>query len=149
MGDRETYLNDAIAVMEGDPHCRVGKVSDFFNTKPVGPVEQDDFLNGCLELSTIYDPYELLEFLQGIENRAKRERKIFWGPRTLDLDIIFYDDKVLQEPNLVLPHPLMQERSFVLDPLVQIAPYAVHPVYHKTVRDLVRDLQTNTDKEDK
>lgn len=148
MGDRDTYLNDAIAMMEADPHCRVGKVSDFFNTKPVGPVEQDDFLNGCLELFTIYDPYELLDFLQGLENRAKRERKIFWGPRTLDLDIIFYDQNVQADDRLVLPHPLMHERAFVLDPLVQIAPYAVHPVYHKTVRDMVKEMAEKLDKED-
>ena len=140
MGDRENYLNDAIARMEGNSYCRVGKVSDFFNTKPEGPVEQEDFLNGCVELTTMYDPYELLHFMHKLENEAKRERKIFWGPRTLDLDILFYDNNVQADDRLILPHPRMHKRAFVLDPMMQIAPYAVHPVYHKTIEDLYHEL---------
>jgi len=137
MGIRENYLNDAVAMMEADPKCIVGKVSDFINTKPVGPVEQDDFLNGCMELDTIYTPYELLEFVHELENQANRERKIFWGPRTLDLDILLYDDLVMSDEDLAIPHPLMHERKFVLEPLMQIAPNAVHPLLKKRIREIL------------
>ena len=140
MGDRENYLNDAIARMEGNSYCRVGKVSDFFNTKPEGPVEQEDFLNGCIELTTMYDPYELLHFMHKLENEAKRERKIFWGPRTLDLDILFYDDAVIEEETLTIPHPEMELRQFVLEPLAELVPGYRNPANGKTVRQMLTEL---------
>lgn len=140
MGDTNKYLNDAIALIEANSKCRVGKVSDFIETKPVSHVEQDDFLNGCMEVDTMYTPHELLEFVHKIEDGAKRERKIFWGPRTLDLDIILYDDLVMSDNKLIIPHLRMHERQFVLEPLKQIAPYVVHPLKNKRVFELFEDL---------
>lgn len=141
MGDKEKYINDAIAIMEADAKCRVGKVSDLIITEPVGPIEQDDFLNGCLELDTIYRPLELLHCMQAIEQLAKRDRKIHWGPRTLDLDILFYDDLVMSEPELVIPHPYMNKRMFVLEPMCQIAPYYVHPLLKKRMNVLKKQME--------
>ena len=86
-------------------------------------------------------PQELLERLHEIEQEAHRERLIHWGPRTLDLDILLYDDLVLDTPDLIIPHVEMHKRAFVLEPLHEIAPYKRHPVYGKTVREMLEDLR--------
>ena len=107
--------------------------------------DQDDFLNACLELRTLLPPAELLEELHHIEKEAGRERIIRWGPRTLDLDIILYDDLILEEDSLCIPHVEMHKRKFVLEPLCEIAPYKRHPVYGKTVWELNLDLAGSDD----
>ena len=117
------------------------KVSDFLVTAPYGGVEQDDFLNGALALKTLLTPQELLERLHEIEQKAHRERLIHWGPRTLDLDILLYDDLVLDTPDLIIPHVEMHLRDFVLIPLAQIAPWKRHPVLGLTVSQMLADLQ--------
>ena len=121
--------------------CRVKKVSEFIVTEPVGGVEQDDFLNGCLELETLYTPYELLDFLHKIEQAHNRERIVHWGPRTLDLDIILYDDVVMYEDDLIIPHIEMENRAFVLKPLCEIAPYIKNPVNGKSIKQLLSEIQ--------
>lgn len=140
MGDREKNIDDAIAIIEADIKCKVTKVSGFVTTKAQGPIEQQDFISGCIEVDTIYPPKELLAYLQVIEDQAKRDRKIHWGPRTLDLDILFYDDLVISEPHLVIPHPYMNKRMYVLEPMCQIAPYYVHPLLHTRIAAL-KELQ--------
>ena len=102
--------------------------------------DQPDFLNGCLRMKTLYYPNELLRELNRIEKEAGRERIIHWGPRTLDLDIIFYDDLISQEDDLCIPHVEMHKRSFVLEPLEEIAPYKRHPGNGKTVRQMLEEL---------
>ena len=102
--------------------------------------DQPDFLNGCLRMKTLYYPKELLRELNQIEKEAGRERIIHWGPRTLDLDIIFYDDLISQEDDLCIPHVEMHKRSFVLEPLEEIAPYKRHPGNGKTVRQMLEEL---------
>ena len=116
-------------------------MSDFITTAPYGGVEQDDFLNGALKLRTLLPPEELLDRLHEIEAQANRKRIIHWGPRTLDLDILLYDDLILDTPDLYIPHIEMQKRDFVLEPLAQIAPYARHPVYQRTVSQLLELLK--------
>lgn len=140
MGDIHRHLDDAVKEIDADKRCRVKKVSDFIMTKPVGGVEQDDFLNGCIEAETLYTPHELLEFLHTIEAAHERTRKIHWGPRTLDLDIILYDDIILHDEELIIPHPEAVNREFVLKPLCQIAPYAIHPVKGVCVNQLLQDI---------
>ena len=140
MGDKKAYLDGAIKELEAHPMIHVTKVSDYIVTEPYGGVVQDDFLNGCLELETVLSPEELLDALHVIEQNADRKREIHWGPRTLDLDILFYDDIVMNTEDLIIPHKEIPLRDFVLRPLAQIAPDVMHPVLHKNIRQLKEEL---------
>ena len=140
MGDREAFLNMAVDTLENDDSCYVSKVADYIETKPYGNVEQPDFLNGCVEIKTLYTPHELLKQCQSIENAAGRVRTVKWGPRTLDIDILYYDDEIVCTKELMIPHPQIPLRRFVLEPLVQIAPYAMHPISHKSATELLESL---------
>ena len=140
LGDKETYLNQAVEALDETRGCQVEKVSSYLVTEPYGGVEQDDFLNACLCLKTYLSPEELLRRLHEIEQDAHRERIIRWGPRTLDLDILLYDDLILETEELILPHMDMENREFVLKPLSEIAPNLRHPILHKTMRQLADQL---------
>ena len=140
LGDKQAYLEQAVKALEEAKGCRVAKVSSYLVTEPYGGVEQDDFLNACLALDTLLSPQELLEQLHVIEQAAHRERLVHWGPRTLDLDILLYDDEILETEDLIIPHVEMHKREFVLKPLSEIAPYKRHPVYQKTVTELLEAL---------
>ena len=140
MGDREGYLSGALEAMKAHPLMEVKKVSDRIITKPYGGVEQEDFLNGAAEIETILEPEELLEELHKIENAAGRERILRWGPRTLDLDILFYDKIKMENEKLVIPHPDLENRRFVLEPMASIAPYLRHPVTGKSMKQLLGEL---------
>ena len=141
LGDKEANLRFGVEGLRSIRGCRVEAVSDFLVTVPYGGVEQDDFLNGAMKIRTLLTPHELLERLHEIEQEAKRERVVRWGPRTLDLDILLYDDLILDEEELHIPHIEMYKRDFVLKPLCQIAPYARHPVYNRTAAELLADLE--------
>jgi 2-amino-4-hydroxy-6-hydroxymethyldihydropteridine diphosphokinase len=139
-GNREANLREAVR--------RVGElgevqaVSSFHDTEPAGYVEQPRFLNGALLLETELAPVELMRALLGIERAMGREREgaVAKGPRLIDLDLLLYDDQVVETEELTLPHPEMQERRFVIEPLVEIAPEWVHPVLGSTMRDLIAGL---------
>lgn len=143
MGDRENYISGAVEALKVHPLIQVKKVSDLIVTKPYGGVEQEDFLNGALELETLLDPEGLLEALHEIEAAADRKRDIHWGPRTLDLDILFYDALCYRSETLVIPHPDLENRTFVLEPLAMIAPCLRHPVTGKTIVKLLRELKAH------
>ncbi len=136
LGDREGYLDYAVDQLNKDDYIKVGKVSSYIVTKPYGDIEQDDFLNGCIEIETLYSPQELLKIINDIESGAGRTRVIHWGPRTLDIDILLYDREIIMEDNLKIPHVEMAKRRFVLEPLCEIAPFAYHPGYNKTIIEL-------------
>ena len=140
MGDREKYLNDAIEAIKGHEAVRNVRMSSFLVTKPYGYVEQGDFLNGALYLETWLSPKALLEELHVIEQAAGRTREIHWGPRTLDLDIIFYDKLIYEDEELVIPHIDLENREFVLRPLSELAPDFRHPVTLKTVRKMLAEV---------
>ena len=140
MGDREGYINRAVSALKAHSQIRVKKVSDMICTKPYGVVEQEDFLNGAAEVETLLAPEELLSAVHGIENAAGRTRVMHWGPRTLDIDILFYDKLVCESEDLVIPHPDIRNRDFVLEPLCMLAPNLRHPVLEKTVAQLLQDL---------
>lgn len=141
MGDKKGYLDQAVASLNETRGCRVEKVSSYLVTEPYGGVEQDDFLNACLILKTFLLPQELLDRMHEIEQEAHRKRDIHWGPRTLDLDILLYDDEVMETDQLVIPHVEMHMREFVLKPLAEIAPYKRHPIFKKTIGQLLADLE--------
>lgn len=144
MGDRRAHIEAGIQALKEEKRIRLGRISDMIVTEPYGGVEQEEFLNGCLELDTLLTPHELLEVLHEAERREKRERLIHWGPRTLDLDLLFYGNKILETEELAVPHPEIEKRLFVLEPLAQIAPYKVHPVLKKRVKTLLEELLEKT-----
>lgn len=141
MGNRQGFLDMAADEIDADENCVLLKIADSIETKPYGVEEQDDFLNSCMEIRTLYFPKELLNLCRTIEKKANRVRTMHWGPRTLDLDIIFYDDEVISEDNLIVPHIEMHKRAFVLCPLAQIAPNKIHPLFNKRVIELLNDLK--------
>ena len=136
MGDSKAIVEQGIAELKALQEIRVLKVSDYIKSKPYGGVEQNDFLNGALLLETLLTPPELLEKLHQIEQHAHRERILRWGPRTLDLDILIYDDVIMETEDLILPHKDMLNRDFVMKPLAQVAPGQIHPLERKTIRQL-------------
>lgn len=142
LGDKKKFLDDGIQGLRTTPSCEVEAVSEYLVTEPYGDVEQDEFLNGVLKLRTLLTPEELLDRLHELEAAANRERIIHWGPRTLDLDILFYDNEIIDTPDLHIPHIDMENRDFVLKPMDEIAPYYRHPVLNKTIHQLLNELLT-------
>lgn len=146
MGDKEKYIDDAINSLKKLPQIKVLAVSDKYVTAPYGNVEQDDFLNGVIKIKTLLSASELLQIMQQLEDIAGRKREIHWGPRTLDLDLLFYDNDIIDNDDLTVPHPDIKNREFVLKPLMQIAPYKTHPLYHKTIADMYEELKNRENK---
>ncbi|MBR6328928.1 MAG: 2-amino-4-hydroxy-6-hydroxymethyldihydropteridine diphosphokinase [Lachnospiraceae bacterium] len=142
MGDKRRYLEGALEAFCSHHAFEVVAVSDIFETAPYGYTDQDDFLNMAFEIRTLVSPQTLLGFCKELEARAGRRKTERWGPRTLDLDIVFYDEAVINsdEGGLTIPHPDMRNRFFVLYPLRQIAPGYMHPIYKKTVLQLLEEL---------
>lgn len=120
---------------------RVTRASSLYCTEPVGYAEQEDFVNAVVEIETALSATELLKACQSIEDRLGRRRTVRWGPRTMDLDILLYGDAVLETPELSIPHPLMASRRFVLVPLCEIAPHALHPLLKKKATELLGELK--------
>ena len=140
LGDKEKNLKEALQHLS-HKGITVSKVSDFIVTKPYGVTDQPDFLNAVAEIKTDNSPTELLRVLLQVEQEMGRKRIRHWGERNIDLDLLLYDERIIDLPDLQVPHPDMQNRDFVLRPLVQIAPNVVHPVLRKTVGQLWKELQ--------
>ncbi|UXV34816.1 2-amino-4-hydroxy-6-hydroxymethyldihydropteridine diphosphokinase [Staphylococcus sp. IVB6181] len=136
VGDREAQLKAAIDLLDEQQGIEVIKVSSFYETAPVGYVDQPDFLNLCIKIETELSPHEVLERGLAIEQQLHRVRKERWGPRTLDIDILLYGDEIIETKDLSIPHPRMTERAFVLIPLQEIAPDKVEPRTQKKIKEI-------------
>ncbi len=142
-GDRELHLLRAVAEIGKLPGTKVTALSSFYETEPVGGVPQANFFNGVVRIRTEYRPLQLLAELQRIETDLfHRKSGIQWGPRPIDLDILFYNDEIIVDNRLVIPHRRLHERRFVLQPLTEIDRSLVHPLLHKTVADLLALLES-------
>ena len=130
LGNREENLRRALVLLE-EKGLRILHRSSVRVTKPWGKTDQPDFLNQVIHVETTLSPHSLLELCLGIEAALGRVRREKWGPRIIDIDILYYDDRVISEPGLTLPHPHLHERLFVLEPLTEIAPDFIHPVLRK------------------
>ena len=140
LGDKQANLQDAIEKMQ-TKGIRILKESSVMITEPWGGVEQDSFVNQVVEVETWLPAQVLLGTLLEIESEMGRIREVHWGPRLIDLDLLFMEDEVIYTDNLILPHPYVAERLFVLESLQEIAPYFVHPVLNKPIRNLYEDLK--------
>ena len=141
LGDRRQNIHRALDLLRGAAGVEIVCVSDLIETEAVGgPAGSPPYLNGAAAIRTILPPHDLLRILLAIEAEIGRLRQIKWEPRLIDLDLLLYDDQVVQTPDLVVPHPLMHTRRFVLEPLAQIAPDILHPVLKQTVRQLLAIL---------
>nr|WP_296440242.1 2-amino-4-hydroxy-6-hydroxymethyldihydropteridine diphosphokinase [uncultured Acetatifactor sp.] len=147
LGNRKTHILSGIQALKVHPLIKLKKVSKMIVTEPYGGVEQEDFLNGALEIETLLEPEELLEALHQVENAEGRERIVRWGPRTLDLDILFYDRLCYESETLVIPHVDLENRVFVLKPMSEIAPYFRHPISKKTMTGLLKELEQKTEED--
>jgi 2-amino-4-hydroxy-6-hydroxymethyldihydropteridine diphosphokinase len=141
LGDRLANLNTAAAALY--PPVKVLQASPVFRTAPWGYLEQPDFLNQAFKAETRLTPHNLLQFLKNLETRLGRQPGIRYGPRLIDLDILFYDDLVMDTEELTIPHPRLAERAFVLVPLAAIAPDLSHPILHLTIRQMLQDVDVS------
>jgi len=140
VGDRMKQLEKARELVEG----RIGKIikkSKIYETQPWGENQQDDFLNQALEVDTKLKPKKVLEKIAEIEKLMEREETYKWGPREIDIDILMYEDEMICEMDLTIPHPFLHERKFTLIPLAEIAPELYHPIMGATILDLLLECE--------
>ena len=141
-GERFGHISRAVQALGAIRGIRVTQMATISETEPVGP-PQGPYLNTVIEIETVLTPQELLSILQEIERTfGRRPSAQRWGPRPIDLDILLYDDRIVREPNLCIPHPRLHERRFVLEPLCQLAPDLIHPILQKTAAALLKHVLT-------
>ena len=141
MGDRSQNLEAAAAAIKSTEGIQALVQSTVIETEPWGYTDQGPFLNCVLKIKTFLPPAELMTRLLAIELELKRERTIHWGPRTIDLDVLFYDRQISNDPHVLLPHPRIHERAFVMESMAEIAPYYVHPVFNQRMIDIFEQLK--------
>ena len=143
VGDRLSNIKNSIRLLGLNPRISILKSARIYESLPVGgPKNQSKFLNTAVFVKTSCNPFDLLSFLKTIEKKLKRRKSVRWGPRTIDLDIVFFNDMVLRHKDLVIPHPLMHERIFVLRPLSDIAAGVLHPLIKKSVAEMLKVAST-------
>jgi 2-amino-4-hydroxy-6-hydroxymethyldihydropteridine diphosphokinase len=143
LGDREFLIRKAVESMRDLPRTLVVRVSSLYDTDPVGEVDQPAFLNAVVWLETTLEPRELLWQMLLIEKRMGRVRSQRWGPRPIDLDLLFYGEETVDEPDLKIPHPEAERRAFVLMPLLELDPEFVHPTTGEAIKKILKHLPPN------
>jgi len=141
VGKKILLCQEAISEIIKSDRNRLLAQSSFYKTEPLGYTNQDWFVNGVIKIETDLTPHELLQALKTIESHLGRRETFRWGPRTIDLDLLFYDEEQIQLEDLQVPHPRLHERQFVLIPLAEIVPHLLHPVLKKTVQKLLNGLK--------
>jgi 2-amino-4-hydroxy-6-hydroxymethyldihydropteridine diphosphokinase len=142
LGEREKTMRRALAMLDETDGVRVARVSSFIENPAVGgPADSPAFLNGVAEVQTTFSPEALLDRLLEIEQQLGRVRREKWEPRAIDLDVILFGDQIVNTDRLTIPHPLMHERQFVLEPLAEIAPEVVHPILNENAAQLWAQLR--------
>ncbi len=142
VGDREEYIEQAVFLLGKTKGIAVIKRSTNYETEAEGVADQPPFLNAAMEIETTLPPHKLLSVIQETENTLGRERGIEWGPRTIDIDILLYEDEIISDDKLQIPHPLLHERLFILQPLAEIAPEAIHSTLEKTISELYEEKKS-------
>ncbi|MBA8762953.1 2-amino-4-hydroxy-6-hydroxymethyldihydropteridine diphosphokinase [Staphylococcus coagulans] len=142
IGDRENQLKEAIRLLRENEAIEIISISPIYETKPVGYTEQPDFLNLCLHIKTELSAQALLKVALNTEAELHRVRKIRWGPRTIDIDILLYGDEVIDKTDLIVPHPRMTERAFVMIPLNDIAANVIEPRSGQMIQNIVQQDET-------
>ncbi len=140
LGDRVANLENAMAALP--PQVSVLRSSAIYETEPWGYIDQPAFLNQVLEARTDLSPGDLLPYLKQVERQVGRQPTFRYGPRLIDLDILFYGDQIVSLPDLVVPHPRLAERAFMLVPLAELAPHLRHPITHQTIEEMLAHLDT-------
>lgn len=141
VGDREEYIEQAVFLLGKIKGVEILRRSSNYETEAVGGPDQPQFINAAVSLRTTLTPHKLIEELHTIENALGREREVEWGPRTIDIDILLFGDVILSEDELQIPHPLLHERLFVLQPLKEIAAHVLHPVLEKSIEDIYEEAK--------
>ena len=136
VGDKEKNIHEALHLIS--QFCTIKKTSHLYLTEPVGRIKQEWFLNCAVEIETKINTEELLLILKSIERKLGRKKTVKNGPRSIDIDILFYADSVVKTKNLVIPHPLILERLFVLQPLMDLDPHFIHPTQKKSIQELIK-----------
>jgi 2-amino-4-hydroxy-6-hydroxymethyldihydropteridine diphosphokinase len=144
MGNRETFLSKALTEIDATIG-KISKKSKIYQTEPWGEKEQEDFLNIAVEVETKLKPKKILEKIHEIEKLLDREETYKWGPREIDIDILFYGDEMISEVDLTIPHPFIHERKFTLIPLAEIAPELYHPIMGANIMDLLLECEDQSE----
>ena len=141
IGDKLAYIENAIHALSVAEEITLQTISSLYKTAPVGYEAQADFLNGVVAIQTCLSPHALLHTLKDIETTVGRQHRTRWGPREIDMDVLIYGDLCLHTPDLIIPHPEMYLRRFVLVPLAEVAPDLVHPVFNESILTLLEGLE--------
>jgi 2-amino-4-hydroxy-6-hydroxymethyldihydropteridine diphosphokinase len=142
LGDRKSNLGESIKQIS--EFAIIKKMSSIYETEPWGLKDQPGFLNQVIFVETKLAPADLLSHLKTIEEKMGRKKTVLYGPRLIDLDILFFNDLLMKTPDLIIPHPHITERAFVLVPLAEIAPNMNHPHHHKTIKELLKDVDKSS-----
>ncbi len=137
---KKKFLFSAINLLSAHKYIKVNKISNFYLTKPYGYENQNSFINCVLKIETELTPFKLIEEIKLIEKIVGRKKRFRWGPREIDIDILFYNDFILNSEKLTIPHPDLHNRAFVLIPFMDIEPNFTHPILKKTISELLQDL---------